>query len=100
MTTPKSEFANCEDLAAERRQSERIALEGLEVTVRFDGKTILATVLDVSSEGVGLLFAESPCFEVSQRVETDHQGNLASALVQQIELQDDGTYTIGLEYLQ
>lgn len=100
MTTPKSESAGCADLAAERRQSERIPLECLEVTVRFDGKPIPATVLDVSTEGVGLLFAEAPCFEVSQMVVTDHQGNRASALVQRIELRDDGTYTVGLEYLR
>jgi len=37
---------------------------------------------------------------VSQMLETDHQGNRASALVQRIELQDDGTYTVGLEYLR
>ena len=100
MTTPYSEYTGCTDLITERRKSDRFPIEYLEVTVRFDGKAFPAMVLDVSPEGAGLLFAAAPRFEVSHMVETDHQGNLASALVQRIELQDDGTYTVGLEYLR
>jgi hypothetical protein len=86
-------------VSSERRKSERFAIECLEVMVHCDGRWFPATVTDVSPEGAGLWLPETPGFEVSQTVETDHVGNRASAVVRRIEPRGDGTYRVGIEYL-
>ena len=85
--------------AKDRRNSLRHASPVTPVTIVAGDAKRQATVIDESSDGIGILVPSPIAVAVDQEIELVYQGVPARGVVRWVQVEDGGGYRVGIQWL-